>query len=156
MKFKDLNKETKEQLHMDLIQKAEQVGGKFNFLQMLEDIRSIKQPLLKKTNSLHYDTGKISWNKSIFQDKSDLLFQTMKKIEIDGDMYSNLNEYKKKKVLNMLKALKPVSFGVLPNDKNLEGFEFNLIDENDEISMIFKIMFFYNIGFTKEILNYKS
>jgi len=155
MKFKDLDKITKENLHNQLTIYANNIGGKFNFLQMLEDIRSIKQPLIKKTASLHYDSGKIYWNKNIFQDKSDLLFQTMKKIEIDGDMYSNLNDYKKKKVSNMLKALKPIIFEVVPNDETLKGFEFNLIDENNEISMIFKIIFFYNIGFAKEILNYK-
>ena len=155
MKFKDLNKITKENLYNQLNTYAQNIGGKFNFLQILEDIRSIKQPLIKKTASLHYETGKIYWNKNIFQDKSDLLFQTMKKIEIDGDMYSNLNDYKKKKVSNMLKALKPIIFEVVPNDETLKGFEFNLIDENNEISMIFKIIFFYNIGFAKEILNYK-
>jgi hypothetical protein len=155
MKFKDLDKTTKEQLHNQLATYAQNIGGKFNFLQMLEDIRSIKQPLIKKTASLHYDSGKIYWNKNIFQDKSDLLYQTMKKIEIDGDMYKDLNDYKKKKITNMLKALKPIVFEVEPNDEELEGFEFNLIDENNEISMIFKIIFFYHIGFAKEILNYK-
>ena len=155
MKLTDLDKNTLLKLNTQLNDYANKIGGKFNFLQMLEDIRSIKQPLLKKTASLHYDSGKIYWNKNIFQDKSDLLFQTMKKIEVDGDMYKNLNDYKKKKVINMLKALKPIIFEVLPNDENLEGFEFNLINENNEISMIFKIIFFYNIGFAKEILNYK-
>ena len=156
MKFKDLDKEIKQQLHLELNEKVEKVGGQFNFLQMLEDIRSIKQPLLKKTNSLHYETGKVSWDKAIFQDKVELLFQIMKKIEIDGDMFKNLNDYKKKKVINMLKTLKPITFGVLPNDDRLEGFEFKIIDENNEISMIFKIVFFYNIGFAKEILKYKA
>jgi len=155
MKLTDLDKNTLLKLNTQLNDYANKIGGKFNFLQMLEDIRSIKQPLLKKTASLHYDSGKIYWNKNIFQDKSDLLFQTMKKIEVDGDMYKNLNDYKKKKVINMLKALKPIIFEVVPNDENLEGFEFSLINENNEISMIFKIMFFYNIGFAKEILNYK-
>ena len=155
MKLTDLDKNTLLKLNTQLNDYANKIGGKFNFLQMLEDIRSIKQPLLKKTASLHYDSGKIYWNKNIFQDKSDLLFQTIKKIEVDGDMYKNLNDYKKKKVINMLKALKPIIFEVVPNDENLEGFEFNLINENNEISMIFKIIFFYNIGFAKEILNYK-
>ena len=155
MKFQDLDKTTKENLHSQLTTYANNIGGKFNFLQMLEDIRSIKQPLIKKTASLHYEAGKIYWNKNIFQDKSDLLFQTMKKIEIDKDMYAGLNDYKKKKVINMLKALKPIVFEVVPNDETLEGFEFNLIDESNEIDMIFKIIFFYNIGFAKEILNYK-
>jgi len=155
MKFKDLDKTTKTHLHLELNKKATQIGGKFNFLQMLEDIRSIKQPLLKVTNSLHYETGKISWNKSIFQDKVELLFQTMKKIEMEQNMFHNLNDYKKKKVINMLKALKPITFKVIPNDPTLEGFEFTLINEDNEISIIFKIIFFYNIGFAKEILNYK-
>ena len=71
-------------------------------------------------------------------------------------MFKNLNDYKKIKVINMLKTLKPITFGVLPNNDRLEGFEFKIIDENNEISMIFKIIFFYNIGFAKEILKYKA
>ena len=156
MKFKDLDKETKQQLHLMLSDKVSHIGGNFCFLQMLEDIRSMKQPLLKKTNSFHYDTGKIIWNKAIFPDKNELLFQTMKNIEINHDMFKGLNPYKKKKVINMLKTLKPIICKVIPNDNELDGFEFGIIDENNDISMLFKIMFFYNIGFTKEILNYKG
>jgi len=157
MNFNKLDKDTKKQLSLDLNQKAIQVGGKFNFLQMLEDIRSIKNPLLKVTNSLHYESGKISWNKTIFEDKLVLLFKTMKEIEINGNMFEeDLSDYKKKKIINMLKTLKPIIFEVIPKDKNLEGFSFKIIDENNEISIIFKIMFFYNIGFAKEILNYKG
>ena len=156
MNFKNLEKTIQKELHILLNEKASLVGGKFNFLQMLEDIRSINQPLLKKTCSLHYDSGKISWNKAIFPDKVDLLFKTMKNIEIDNNMFKDLNPYKTKKVINMLKTLKPIIFDVLPNDESLDGFEFELIDENNEISIIFKIMFFYNIGFAKEILNYKG
>ena len=157
MNFNKLDKDTKKQLSLDLNQKAIQVGGKFNFLQMLEDIRSIKNPLLKVTNSLHYESGKISWNKTIFEDKLVLLFKTMKEIEINGNMFEeDLSDYKKKKIINMLKTLKPIIFEVIPKDKNLEGFSFKIIDGNNEISIIFKIMFFYNIGFAKEILNYKG
>jgi len=156
MKFKNLDKETQTQLSLMLNEKAIQVGGKFNFLQILEDIRSIKQPLLKKTNSLHYESGKIKWNKAIFPDKVDLLFKTMKNIEMYQDMYKDLNPYKQKKVVNMLKTLKPVVFEIIPNDKELDGFKFELITENNEISMLFKIIFFYNIGLAKEILNHKS
>ena len=68
MKFKELTPTTKKQLHNQLTKYAENIGGKFSFLQMLEDIRSIKQPLIKKTASLHYDSGKIYWNKNIFQE----------------------------------------------------------------------------------------
>jgi len=155
MKFKDLDTETKQKLHDELTEYADKIGGKNAFLTMIEDIRSIKNPLLKKTNSLHYDSGKLYWNKAIFQDKNDLLFQTMKKIEIDGSMTKGLNEYKTKKVTNMLKALKPVTFEVVPNNEGLEGFDFYIITSKNEIDIVFKIIFFYNIGFAKEVLNYK-
>jgi hypothetical protein len=92
MKFKELDKKTKQKLHEELSKYAQNVGGKNAFLTMIEDIRSIKNPLLKKTNSLHYDSGKIYWNKSIFQDKNDLLFQTMKKIEIENSMTLDLQK----------------------------------------------------------------
>ena len=81
MKFKDLDKTTKQNLHLLLNEKVNDIGGKFYFLQMLEDIRSINQALLKKTNSLHYDTGKISWNKSIFPDKLNCFFNSWDLIE---------------------------------------------------------------------------
>jgi len=156
MKFKDLDTETKQELHEELTEYADKIGGKNNFLTMIEDIRSIKNPLLKKTNSLHYDSGKIYWNKAIFQDKNDLLFQTMKKIEIENSMTKGLNEYKTKKIINMLKALKPVKFEVVPNSRELEGFDFYIITSKNEIDIVFKIIFFYNIGFAKEVLNYKG
>ncbi len=156
MKFKDLDKVTKQKLHEELTEYAQNIGGKNAFLTMIEDIRNIKNPLLKKTKSLHYDSGKIYWNKAIFQDKNDLLFQTMKKIETEGSMTKGLNDYKIKKVTNMLKTLKPVMFEVVPNNQELEGFDFYIITENNEIDMIFKIIFFYNIGFAKEVLNYKG
>jgi len=156
MKFKDLDDKTKKELHEELTEYAQKVGGKNAFLTMIEDIRSIKNPLLKKTNSLHYDSGKIYWNKSIFQDKNDLLFQTMKKIETEGSMTKGLNDYKIKKVTNMLKTLKPVMFEVVPNDEELEGFDFYIITSKNEIDIVFKIIFFYNIGFAKEVLNYKG
>jgi predicted phosphohydrolase len=105
---------------------------------------------------LKVSPGKIYWNKAIFQDKNDLLIQTMKKIETEGSMTKGLNDYKIKKITNMLKALKPVMFEVVPNNQELEGFDFYIITENNEIDMIFKIIFFYNIGFAKEVLNYKG
>jgi len=80
----------------------------------------------------------------------------MKRIETEGSMTKSLNDYKIKKVTNMLKALKPVMFEVVPNDKELEGFDFYIITNSNEIDIIFKIIFFYNIGFAKEILNKRN
>jgi hypothetical protein len=63
MKFKDLDKQTKQKLHEELNEYAEKIGGANAFLTMIEDIRNIKNPLLKKTNSLHLIQGNFTGTK---------------------------------------------------------------------------------------------
>ncbi len=61
----------------------------------------------------------------------------------------------------MMKALKPINIEVRPkNQADGEGFELTIIDATNsdaiKISLLFKVVFFYNISFVKEILNYKK
>jgi len=160
MTFTDLTNEKQEQLHKQLTQFSASVGGINSFLQMIEDIRSSKpKALLNKTAIFHFKGGKISWQKTIFKDTLTLLYNAMKKEEKDGDIINGLNPKEYKATMNMMRALKPVSIEVIPKDEEYEGFNFAMLDASEEkktkIDLIFKIIFFFNISFAKEVLSYK-
>lgn len=61
----------------------------------------------------------------------------------------------------MMKTLKPIKLEIRPKNKaDGEGFNLSIIDTSNEdeikISLLFKIIFFYNINFVKDILKYKK
>ena len=161
MNFHKLEKETKEKLHKDLLSNAMSIGGKNTFLQLIEDIRAIEEePLLIKIRVLSYAKGKIKWNKSIYKDNHILLLEAIKKEEKDGNILVGLTPKKQKSIINMLKTLNPLTFTVKPKNQNDGvGFTFKVIDfrdkENSKIDMMFKIIFFYNIDFAKQVLKYE-
>ncbi len=161
MNFNDLNPQEKQQLHEELLKYAHQIGGINPFLQMLEDIRVEKpKPLLNKTAIFHYKNGKIIWVKSIFKETLDTLYSAMVKEERDGDMLEGLNPKEYKNVMNMIRTLKPITVTVQPKDENTQSFNFDILDTTVEkktkVSLLFKIIFFYNIDFAKQVLMYKG
>ena len=157
MNFTDLSEKNKKLLHTEILSNAENIGGKNVFLQMIEDIREHEASLLSdKSKAFHFNGGNISWNKAIYKDTLALLFEVIK---VDGDMFEGLKPKKQKTTLNMLKTLKPVIIRVKPkNMKDGEGFTLSIvktdIKDNASISLMFKIIFFYHIGFAKEALAY--
>jgi len=161
MNFNDLSNEVKQQLHTELTSNAASVGGKNFFLQMLEDIRAEKpKALLSKTADFHYTKGKISWKKSIFKDTLTSLYDAMRREEKGGDMLNGINPKEYKNAMNMMRALKPVTIDVIPKPEECEGFSMEILDASQEkktkISLIFKIIFFYNVDFAKQILDYEA
>lgn len=159
MKFNDLSNEEKMKLHDALIKNANSVGGKNFFLQMCEDIRAQKtKVLLNKSAAYHYSKGKISWTKSIFKDTLTELYSAMKREEKTGDMLDGATPKEYKGTMNMMRALKPVQISVIPKDEENEGFVVSILDSSEvkktKIDLMFKIIFFYNIDFAKEVLNY--
>jgi len=160
MHFKDLTKEQKQELHKELLANANSIGGKNFFLQMIEDIKEQKpHPLLNVTSAYHYPTGIIKWTKSIYKDTLTSLFEAMRKEEKDGDMLNGLSPKEYKTTMNMIRALKPVQITIKSKkEPQLEGFSLSILDtstpKNTKISLMFKILFFYNIDFAKEVLNY--
>jgi hypothetical protein len=74
-------------------------------------------------------------------------------------MFDGLKPKKQKTTLNMLKTLKPVIIRVKPkNIKDGDGFTLSIVEtdikDNATISLMFKIIFFYDIKFAKDALDY--
>ncbi len=160
MNFKDLSEEQQEQLHKELMENVQSVGGVNPFLQMIEDIRNSKpKALLNKTAIFHYKSGKISWGKSIFKDTLATLYTAMAKEEKDGDIIAGLPPKDYKATMNMMRTLKPVTVEVIPKDESCKGFSFSMLDATQEkktkVDLMFKIIFFFSIDFAKQVLNYK-
>jgi len=161
MIFNDLELETKNELHKELTQYANSIGGMNYFLLMLEEVRKEKPNcLLNKTANFPYSQGKISWNKSIFKDTLTLLFASMRKEEKDGDMLSGISTNDYRKTMNMMKTLKPVGITIKPkNTEDGEGFSLSILDASQskktKVSLIFKIVFFYNVDFAKSVLTHE-
>ncbi len=161
MNFNDLSNEKKQELHLELTANSIKVGGTNFFLQMIEDIRAEKpKALLNKTAIFHYKKGKISWQKSIFKDTLTALYDAMRREEKTGDMLNGINPKEYKNAMNMMRALKPVKLEVIPKDEELEGFTMEILDASEEkktkISLMFKIVFFYDLDFAKQVLDYKA
>ncbi len=159
MKFNDLTTEQQNQLHNTLIENANSIGGINSFLQMIEDIRASKpKALLNKTAIFHYKSGKINWEKTIFKDTLTMLYGSMAKEEKDGDILNGLPPKEYKATMNMMRALKPVSIKIIPKDEALDGFSFNMLDSSEDkktkVDLLFKIIFFFNINFAKEVLSF--
>ena len=161
MNFHTLDTETKIKLHKDLLSNAMSLGGKNIFLQMIEDLREREEDeLISKTRVISYAKGKIKWDKSIYKDTYELLLEAIKKEEKDGNIVEGLTAKKQKNMINMLKTLNPLTFTVKPKNQNDGvGFTFKIIDSSDteqtKIDMMFKIIFFYNIEFAKQVLRYE-
>ena len=161
MNFNDLSNEEKQQLHVELMSNANNVGGKNFFLQMIEDIRAEKpKALLAKSATFHFTKGKISWGKSIFKDTLTCLYDAMKREEKTGDMLNGINPKEYKATMNMMRALNPIKLEVIPKAEESEGFTMEVLDatkdKKTKISLMFKIVFFYNIDFAKQALEYKA
>lgn len=161
MNFNDLNNEEKQQLHEELVSHAASVGGTNFFLQMIEDIKKEKpKPLSNKNAAFHYSKGKISWEKSIFKDTLTCLYDAMKREEKSGDMLNGINPKEYKATMNMMRALKPIKLTVLPKAEECNGFTMQILDATEpkktKISLLFKIVFFYDVNFSKEVLSYEA
>lgn len=161
MNFNDLPQEQKEQLHKQLLSNAQSIGGVNFFLQMIEDIKEQKpHPLLNTTATYHYSKGTVSWGKNIYKDTLTALLHSIRYEEKKGDLLEGQPPKEFKTTMNMMKALKPVILTVKSKvNEELEGFSFPILDttqpKKTQVSLMFKIIFFYNIDFAKKALNYK-
>ena len=160
--FNSLSSEEKKLHHEKLLQCAENFGGKNFFLHLLEAIRETKpHPLVAGNSEFVMEFGTIKWNKVIFNDKLLLL----QKARINESKQDNLlpkeEEKNYKKILNIVRTLKPIVFHVNPADKNLgSGFffqPFDIIDENKtKLNPIVDAIFFCSIDNVKLALNYEA
>ena len=160
--FNTLSDEEKQLHHEALLTCANNFGGKNFFLQLLEAIRgATPHPLIASNKAFSIKLGRITWNKVIFKDKLQLLLEARKN-ECKQDNFlpeSNAKSYKK--ILNVVRTLKPIVFHIKPADpENGEGFSvqaFDTIDENKtKLNPLFDTLFFSSISTVKKILNYEK
>jgi hypothetical protein len=156
MSFNKLSQEQKEVVSQEVLDIAMSMGGKNRFLGLIEAIKEEEEhPLLNKNKTFHYLGGKIAWNKTIFKDTFERLTKLIRKEEREGSLTEGLNPRETKNLLNTLKTLKPIEITITP--KEGEPFSTKIVENSNEdkssVSMLFKILFFYNINFVKKILN---
>ena len=159
--FNTLNDEDKKIQHEKILQYAENFGGKNFFLNLLETIRETKpHPLIAGNSEFNMELGSIKWNKVIFNDK----LQLLQKARINETKQNNFlplkDEKNYKKVLNLVRTLKPIVFHVRPaNKEDGSGFFFQAFDIIDEdttkLNPIFDALFFCSVDNVKRALNYR-
>ncbi len=160
--FDNLDDAQKQQAHEKLMVCVDAFGGKNFFLQLIEAIRQSKpHPLMNKSCGFRFPRGTISWDKVIFADKLELLMKVRKSESKTGNLLPKKEDKSYKKVLNLVRTLKPLSFTIKPHDESLgQGFEvtpFIIIDESTtRLDPIFDALFFCSIETTKKVLNHKA
>ena len=158
--FNLLSDEEKELQHLKLLECATNFGGKNFFLHLLEAIRETKpHPLTAGNMAFDIELGGITWNKVIFNDKLQVLLKARKNESNQDNLLPQKNEKNYKKILNVVRTLKPVVFQVKPaNPEDGSGFyfqAFDMIDENKtKLNPIFDALFFCSVDTIKKVLNY--
>jgi predicted lipoprotein len=161
MDFYKLPTEYKQKLHVAMTDIAVSFGGVNFFLTLIELLRHTKpHPILNESAVFHYDKGKIQWSKSIRKESLTQLFHAINKEYQGMDALQDLSPKEHKAMLNMIKALKSVTFSVSSKDASFVSFDFNLFEsqekENNNLSLVFKTLFFYPFDFIKKSLQYKN
>lgn len=159
--FNALDDAQKLHYHQILLSAAENFGGKNFFLQLLEAIRESKpHPLIAAHREFTIDLGTIKWNKVIFNDKLQLLQKARLKESEQNNLLPKKEEKSYKKVLNLVRTLKPIVFTVRPKSReDGAGFifqPFDIIDEETtKLNPLFDALFFCSVETVKKILNYE-
>ena len=159
--FNNLKNEEKLLYHQKLLECANNFGGKNFFLHLLESIRETKpHPLTAGNSSFDIELGSITWNKVIFNDKLQLLLKARKNESQQDNLLPAKEEKNYKKILNVVRTLKPIVFHVKPaNNEDGSGFffqTFDIIDENKtKLNPIFDALFFCSVDTVKKVLNYE-
>ncbi|MEY3090593.1 MAG: hypothetical protein RL113_909 [Pseudomonadota bacterium] len=158
--FNHLTEEEKISYHEKLLRCANNFGGKNFFLQLLEAIRQTNpNPLTASHGQFSTDLGTIKWNKVIFNDTLQLLLKARVNEGKQGNFLPKSDEKNYKKILNVVRTVKPIVFHVKPARKeDGAGFFFQPFDTIDEektkLNPVFDALFFSSIETVKKILNY--
>ena len=159
--FNALTDEEKRLHHQKLLQCANAFGGKNFFLQLLEAIRETKShPLVAGNSEFNIELGTIKWNKVIFNDKLQLLIKARVNESKQNNLLPDKDAKNYKKILNVVRTLKPIVFNVKPaNEEDGSGFffqAFDIIDENTtKLNPVFDALFFCSVDTVKKVLNYE-
>ena len=160
--FNALSIEEKSLYHHKILECANSFGGKNFFLHLLESIRETKpHPIISANSRFEMELGVIKWNKVIFNDKLQLLLKARIKESEQGNFLPNIGDKNYKKILNIVRTLKPVVFQVTPNDMSQGNSflvqPFDIIDENTtKLNPIFDALFFCSVDNIKKALNYEA
>jgi hypothetical protein len=159
--FSSLSEEEKKFYHEKLLEYANNFGGTNYFLQLLEAIRDAKvHPLISPTLEFKMPLGSISWSKVIFNDKLQLLLKERLNESKQNNLLPSKDAKNYKKVLNLVRTLKPIVFKVQPSSGETKEFyfqPFDIIDENTtKLNPIFDAIFFCSIATVKRVLSYKA
>ncbi len=160
--FNLLTDEEKKLYHEKLLQCANNFGGKNFFLQLLEAIRVSKpHPLVAGNSQFDIELGTIKWNKVIFGDKLQLLLKARVNESKQDNFIPKPDEKNYKKILNVVRTLKPIVFHVKPAHKeDGQGFYFQPFDVESEnkvkLNPVFDAVFFCAVSTVKKILNYEA
>lgn len=158
--FNTLTDEEKKLYHDKLLTCSDQFGGKNFFLHLLEAIRETKShPLTAGNMMFEMEQGTVTWNKVIFNDKIQLLLKARKSESKQDNLLPLKEEKHYKKVLNLVRTIKPIVFHVKPADsRNGSGFFFQAFDIIDEertkLNPVFDALFFCSVETVKKVLNY--
>ena len=148
--------------HETLLECANNFGGKNFFLQLLESIRVSKShPLTSAESQFSMPLGTISWNKVIFNDKLQLLLKTRVNEHKRDNFLPAPNEKNYKKVLNVVRTLKPIVFHIKPAQKeDGNGFLVQVFDtiekDKTKLNPLFDALFFCSVESVKKALNYQA
>lgn len=159
--FNTLSDEEKKLHHEKLLHCAKNFGGKNFFLQLLEAIRQTKpHPLVAANSEFSIELGSIKWNKAIFNDKIQLLLKARQNESKQGNFLPKTDEKNYKKILNVVRTLKPIVYHVTPaNKEDGAGFffqTFDVIDQNTtKLNPVFDALFFCSVDTVKKVLNYE-
>ena len=159
--FNNLNEEEKKLQHEKLMDCAKNMGGKNFFLSLLEAIRETKpHPLIAANSEFDTEFGTITWNKVIFNDKLQLLLKARVNESKQDNLLPEKDAKNYKKILNLLRTLKPIVFHVKPgNPEDGQGFYFQAFDvindEKTKLNPLFDAVFFCSVDTVKKALNYE-
>ncbi len=160
--FNTLSNEEKQLHHEKLLECATNFGGKNFFLHLLEAIRETKpHPLTSGNMAFDIELGSVTWNKIIFNDKLQLLLKARKNESKQDNLLPEKDEKNYKKILNVVRTLKPIVFRVTPaNPEDGKGFFFQAFDIIDEhktkLNPVFDALFFCSVDTVKKVLNYEA
>lgn len=163
--FNTLDEETKAFLALFMQKASANIGGLNFLLSLIEAIRKKHSPLTGKKMQIASNNSIIKWNKVIFQDKALLLEEILnahrESQNKDFNILANTKQKNKKKIINLAKTLKPVTFIVKPQNPNDgDGFSFGVFDTLDidkeiiKLNPVFLAMFFCSTEFTKNAIKY--
>ncbi|MBU1990104.1 hypothetical protein KJ691_05090 [bacterium] len=162
--FNKQNDETKGLIHLLIAKSADTIGGANFILGLVEALRATKpHPLTSNKCQVHSDNTVIKWNKIVFKDKlmvlEEILLSHKSSENPDFNILSTESEKKKKKIINVVRALAPIEFVVTPkNPQDGGGFSFKIFetieDEYVKLNPLFTALFFCSTEFTKKALKY--